>query len=202
MTNFSETKGLAIDWTTDAMKKSLAKTIWVDTRNGLCYSKFSEVPEEVIGHCECVEGIPSGPSQSDHRGRINWIMRVMAEKRYRVDLLKQQQFLQLRQVKADLRSFEYLFGEELEEVARRDLEESGKRTLHLDYGTCRLRSSTKWVIEDQAKLLEHCKQSHPDAVKTTEKVLVSELPKFEVGCVLPGAIRAKTESFSISTKLK
>jgi len=178
-------------------------TVWVDTKTGECWDKFEDVPPEVLPRCEYLEDIPGPPehpSDPDSMGRANWIIEKIAEKRHKIELLKAQQKKRLRQVEADLRSFEWLFGQELEEIVRHKMKSSGERTIHMDYGTAKLRWSKKWVIRDEEKLMSWAEENNPEAIKITRKILVSQLPKTDDHKGLPGAEQEKKQSFSISTK--
>lgn len=92
----------------------------------------------------------------------------------------------------------YRFGGELEDHAAIELDGKKGRSIKTPFGTLSFRKkAAKLVVEDEAAALDWAKSNRSDAVKVTEKVLVSLLP--QTGAVPGTRVEPEQDTFSVKT---
>ena len=144
---------------------------------------------EVVGHVD-------GAFQVDDLGSAEWVMEKMLTEDIEIAALEKR----LEVIAANLDSMkkdrerrrkwlEYRFGDELEDFARQNLPEKGK-TWKCAYGRVSFRTTNARVgVNDETLAINFLRPIAPDAIKTTEKVLVSALPEHIKQKALDGGLK-------------
>lgn len=127
---------------------------------------------------ECLGPVDSAFEIRDEAS-FEWVMEQVQKLEFEIKRREQIEAnakVNVQQAKARLGSFLYRFSGELENYARENLV-GGKKSLSCQYGKVAFRATqAKWRVVDEQRACRWAQANYPQAVKTTMKFLVSELP--------------------------
>jgi len=108
----------------------------------------------------------------------NWVVRKIVEARAYADRVQQWAAKEIRRAKREEDFFILRFGGQLEDWARQQIEAGplNRKSIMLPAGTIGFRRQPlRLEIQDEAKLLAWCKNSLPEAIVMSERVLKTAL---------------------------
>lgn len=152
---------------------------------------------------------PQDGFQVTDRASAEWVLEKMAEAeaaaqahKARLEAVKANIESQIKDEERKLAFLDFKFGHQLRLFAEQELDGKKSKTLKLDNGKLSLRTvPAKWEWNQDA-LLPWAKKYAPEAIKTTEKVLVSELTDAQKAVCSTEGIAKVTDSqevFSVKT---
>ncbi len=165
-----------------------------------------EATGEIVGHVEETERF-----HVHDQGSAEWVLSKWFEADSELAALEARKKVLLANIDAmqrdHQRRLDWLnlrFGDELREWARTELEGSKSRTLKTVFAKLSFRKlKAKLLVHDEEKAVAWAKVNQPQAVKTTEKLLVSMLENVYDDFEAPGlSIEPARDKFSVDTGVK